>query len=137
MQSDMDIETEINDLIEEGIAHEVKFLEAPKFIKDDKGKARFDLIPPEFLFEMARTLAYGANKYSDNNWARGANWSRYFSAMQRHLWAWFNGEELDEESGHTHLAHAACCLAFLMSYQYRGLGKDDRFYTVSENADHQ
>lgn len=127
-------DAEINELINEEIAKEVKTLEQPKFLKNDQGKARFDLIPPEFLFELARVLAYGANKYSDNNWARGAQWTRYFAAAQRHMWAWYNGEELDDESGHTHLAHAACCLAFLISYQYRGLGKDDRFYTVPENA---
>jgi len=96
------------------------------FIKADAGKARFDLLPPEFLLETSAVLTYGAKKYTPNNWANGADWSRYFSAMQRHLWAWWGGEDKDAETGITHLAHAACCLAFLMAYENRKIGRDDR-----------
>lgn len=96
------------------------------FIKDDKGKARYDLLPPEMLEETAQVLAFGAAKYSANNWANGAHWSRYFSAMMRHMWAWWRGEDNDPETGMSHLAHAACCLGFLMAYQRRNIGQDDR-----------
>lgn len=99
---------------------------ANEFIKADAGKPRFDLLPPEFLTETAEVLTYGANKYTPNNWANGADWSRYYSAMQRHLWAWWSGEDKDAETEITHLAHAACCLAFLMAYQNRNIGQDDR-----------
>lgn len=96
------------------------------FTKADGGKPRIDLIPPEMIFETAEVLTIGAAKYSPNNWAAGSDWSRYFSALQRHLWAWQGGENTDPETGKSHLAHASCCLAFLMAYQARGVGTDDR-----------
>ena len=67
----------------------------PKFIKDDNAKTRYDLLPPELLEETARVLTFGAQKYSAHNWAQGASWSRYFSAMMRHMWAWWRGEDND------------------------------------------
>ena len=102
--------------------------EVPKdeFVKSDDNKSRYDLLPPEMLEETAQVLAFGAQKYSDNNWVKGASWSRYFSAMMRHMWAWWRGEDNDPETGYSHLAHASCCLGFLMAYQRRGIGKDDR-----------
>ncbi len=98
----------------------------PKFVKDDNAKTRYDLLPPELLEETAKVLTFGAQKYSAHNWAQGASWSRYFSAMMRHMWAWWGGEDNDPETGFSHLAHAACCLSFLIAYQRRGLGEDDR-----------
>jgi hypothetical protein len=98
----------------------------PKFVKDDNTKTRYDLLPPELLEETAKVLTFGAQKYSAHNWAQGASWSRYFSAMMRHMWAWWRGEDNDPETGFSHLAHAACCLSFLIAYQRRGLGEDDR-----------
>lgn len=98
------------------------------FIKDDTGKPRYDLIPPEFLLETAKVLEYGARKYAPNNWANGATWGRYFGALQRHMWAWWSGESKDAETDLSHLAHAACCLAFLMAYEKRDIGYDDRPY---------
>ena len=98
----------------------------PKFIKDDNAKTRYDLLPPELLEETARVLTYGAQKYSAHNWAQGASWSRDFSAMMRHMGAWWGVEVNDSETGVSHLAHAACCLSFLIAYQRRGLGEDDR-----------
>ena len=98
----------------------------PKFVKDDNTKTRYDLLPPELLEETAKVLTFGAQKYSAHNWAQGASWSMYFSAMMRHMWAWWRGEDNDPETGFSHLAHAACCLSFLIAYQRRGLGEDDR-----------
>lgn len=39
--------------------------------KLDDGKARMDLLPPEFLFATADILAFGAGKYGDRNWEKG------------------------------------------------------------------
>lgn len=91
------------------------------------GKTRFDLIPFAAVGEIADVLAYGAVKYSPNNWCRGAEWGRYFSALCRHIFAWWRGEDRDPETGFSHLAHAGCCLLFLMEYQRHGWGTDDRF----------
>jgi len=96
-----------------------------QFQKADAGKPRIDLIPPELIFETAVVLTIGAQKYGADNWRAGADWSRYFSALQRHLWAWQSGEDCDPETGQSHLAHAACCLSFLMAYQARQIGIED------------
>lgn len=96
-------------------------------VKHDGGKERIDLVPYELIFGCARGLAFGAEKYGDYNWASGLKWSRCFAALMRHLWAWWRGRENDDESGLSHLDHAACCLAFLMAYQERKAGEDDRY----------
>ncbi|MEN9763182.1 MAG: hypothetical protein RI906_3008 [Pseudomonadota bacterium] len=95
-------------------------------------KTRFDLIPFEAIGEIADVLEYGANKYEAHNWARGAEWSRYFSALCRHIFAWWGGEDKDPETGFSHLAHAGCNLLFLMTFQRRSWGTDDRFHGPKE-----
>lgn len=94
--------------------------------KFDAGKARIDLIAPEFIVGTADVLAYGAEKYGARNWEKGMSWSRCFAALMRHMWAWWAGEQRDAETGKPHLFHAACCLMFLAAFESRGHGKDDR-----------
>ena len=94
--------------------------------KDDTGKAPYDLLAPEFLSGTAEILAFGAAKYAPRNWEKGMAWSRPFSAMMRHMWAWWAGEHTDAETGKSHLWHAACCLMFLVAYEQRKTGRDDR-----------
>ena len=94
--------------------------------KFDEGKLPIDLLAPEFLYGTAAVLAFGAEKYEAYNWAKGMKWSRVFAALMRHMWKWWGGEKLDQETGLSHLWHAACCLMFLMAYEMRGTGTDDR-----------
>lgn len=94
--------------------------------KDDAEKIRMELLPPELLEATAVVLTFGAKKYEDRNWEKGMKWGRVFGALMRHLWAWWRGEESDPETGYSHLWHAACCIAFLISYESRQIGEDDR-----------
>lgn len=94
--------------------------------KDDAEKVRYELLAPELLDSIAQILTYGAKKYGDRNWERGMKWSRPFGALMRHLWAWWRGEAADTETGKSHLWHAGCCLMFLIAYEARTLGEDDR-----------
>lgn len=98
-------------------------------LKYDKGKVRMDLIPEELLIEVAKVLEFGANKYSPNGWRQGMDWSRVYAALMRHITAWNAGEDLDPETGLSHMAHAGCCVAFLLNYQSLGVGTDDRYKT--------
>lgn len=86
------------------------------------------LVPSSYILAAARALGYGANKYAPNNWRRGMKWSEVFSALQRHLLAWNNGEDYDLDTGLSHLDHAGACLAFLTEYASRSnyLQFDDR-----------
>lgn len=95
--------------------------------KHDQGKPRMDLLPKELLEEVAKVLTFGAEKYDAHNWRGGMDWSRLIGACQRHLIAWNDGEDTDEESGLSHLAHAGCCIAFLLTYQATETGNDDRY----------
>ena len=86
--------------------------------KDDSGKTRYDLIPPEALEQMVEVLTFGAKKYGSENWRMVSEAdTRYFAAAQRHLWAWKRGEESDKETGRSHLAHALCCIMFLLELE--------------------
>ena len=94
--------------------------------KDDSEKLRYDLIPPEAIEALADILTFGAQKYSDRNWERGMRWGRVFAACMRHLWAWWRKAGPDPDTGKSHLWHAACCVAFLIAYESRNAGEDDR-----------
>lgn len=95
-------------------------------IKHDGDKPRLDLLPPEALIEIAHVLTHGADKYGAYNWRKGMNWSRLFAAALRHMFAWQMGETHDSETQRSHLAHACCCLMFLMVYEKLSMGVDDR-----------
>ena len=84
--------------------------------KFDKGKARWDLLPWNEVGQIVQVLTYGAQKYDDDNWKHVRPFfRRYFSAMMRHIFDRFiKNERLDPGSGLPHLAHAGCCLLFLM-----------------------
>ena len=83
--------------------------------KFDAGKLQYGLLPPEALRQTVEVLTYGATKYAPDNWRYVPEAKRrYFDAAQRHIWAWKAGEENDSETGASHLAHAICCLMFLL-----------------------
>jgi len=94
--------------------------------KDDSGKERYDLLPPELLRAVSDILSFGASKYGDRNWEKGMDWSRVFAALMRHLWAWWARAGTDPDTGRSHLWHAGCCIAFLIAYEMRGTGNDNR-----------
>lgn len=95
--------------------------------KLDAGKNRLGLLPRCALYAIGLVLTFGARKYDPWNWAKGMDWSRVRDALDRHLFAYDDGDDYDNESGLLHLAHAGCCLLFLLTYQILGLGKDDRY----------
>lgn len=100
--------------------------ETQEATKYDKGKPAIELIPRAALEGEGHVLAFGAQKYDRHNWRKGMDWSRLVGAAMRHIAAWNDGEDIDPESGISHLAHARCCLGFLMEYQAKELGEDDR-----------
>mgnify|MGYP005870101243 CR=1 FL=1 len=99
-------------------------------LKFDQEKPRMDLVPTEAVQALAKVLTFGAKKYSSRNWEKGMDWSRAYAALQRHLLAWWGGESLDTETGYSHLDHALTELAFLVAYEQRGVGLDDREGTI-------
>ena len=95
-------------------------------VRNNGGKVRIELVPSSFIKATAEVFTWGALKYDDRNWERGFPYSVPYSSLMRHLLAWFDGEDLDPESGLNHLKHAACNLAMLIDFVEKGKGEDDR-----------
>jgi hypothetical protein len=109
----------------------VEFFEGkcPKF---DSGKIRLDLLPIRPLKDTAEVLTYGLNKYGKDSWREGEmiEWSRVYSSIQRHLFAFQAGEDNDPETGYSHLAHAACNILMMIEHTYINPQGDDRATTA-------
>jgi hypothetical protein len=95
-------------------------------LRFDQGKLPVHLLPPELMIEVSKVLEFGAKKYAPRNWEKGMDWSRVYSSLTRHLLAWWGGEDKDPETGLSHLSHIGCNIAFLIAYNSRKVGKDDR-----------
>lgn len=101
----------------------------------EKGRKPQELsaIDPAALMRVAEVAGFGARKYAKFNYLKGFDWSLAYDANQRHLHDFWNGVDVDPESGLPHLAHAAWQSLALLSFYERGLGTDDR-YSSSEIA---
>ena len=96
-------------------------------VKHDQGKPPLGMIPAAAMQAEAQVLAFGAEKYGRDNWRKGITYTRLADAALRHIFAFLEGEDADPESGLPHLAHALCCLGFLLHFEYAPtLGIDDR-----------
>lgn len=117
-----------NDLFFNAKLHETNKLDAPEqAAKFDAGKPPLSLISRTALEEEAKVMAFGAEKYGRDNWRKGMDFSRLADAALRHVYAFVDGEDKDKETGLSHLAHARCCLAFLLEFEGKSIGTDDRF----------
>lgn len=76
------------------------------------GKGRFDLIPSQMMFRLARHYEAGSIKYADRNWEKGMEFSVYVDAALRHLEKYKDGWN-DED----HLAATVWNLAALMHHE--------------------
>jgi len=90
-------------------------------------KARLDLVPPALAILAAPAMALGAAKYGPYNWReKDVRLTVYLAAIQRHLAAFFDGQDNDPESGYSHLSHVAACVAIVADAQAIGKLIDDR-----------
>lgn len=96
-------------------------------LKFDQNKLPLHLLSTEALNQTAAVLAFGAQKYAEHNWRNGFAWSRPLAAAMRHITAFNAGEDKDPESGLSHLAHAACCIMFLLEFEKTHPHLDDRY----------
>jgi len=96
-------------------------------LKFDDDKLPVNLLSSEALLQTAAVLKFGADKYSEHNWRQGFAWSRPLAAAMRHIMAFNDGEDKDPESGLSHLAHAMCCIMFLLEFEKTHRELDDRY----------
>ena len=97
-----------------------------KALHFSSGKLGLDQLDVEFLCEMALVLNFGEYKYERDNWKQGSDYHEIFGSIFRHYAAFALGENLDTESGLSHLAHIAIDAMFLFYWEQNGVGFDDR-----------
>ena len=103
-------------------------------LKFDQDKLPLHLLSTEALNQTAAVLKFGAQKYAEHNWRKGFTWSRPLSAALRHITAFNNGEDKDPESGLSHLAHAMCCIMFLLEFEKTHPELDDRWKPIEQKT---
>jgi hypothetical protein len=101
--------------------------------KFDEGKPPCSLISSDALLELSRVLDYGSKKYAAHNWHAGFKWSRVLDAALRHIYRYNSGEQVDPETGISHLTHAFCNLMFLVDFEKNNVGENDLWKGYKKN----
>lgn len=114
--------------------------------KDAMGIKKWSLtvIPFRVLAGIAGALYEGARKYGRHNYRpAGVRASVYLdAAMGRHLMPWWEGQDIDPDSGKNHIDKAIAALIVLRDSMLQGNWTDDRPPAVDPkwiddaNADH-
>lgn len=97
--------------------------------KDSVGikKVPASVIPRNVLAEVALGLFEGARKYGRHNYRTvGVRGSVYFDALNRHMDAWWEGEDIDPDSSLSHVTKAIACLIVLRDSMMQENWTDDR-----------
>lgn len=101
----------------------------PSNPKDALGilKLALSVFPLPVLWEACIGMLEGGLKYGRHNYrVIGVRGSVYFDATFRHLSSWWEGEDLDPDSGIHHISKAITSLVVLRDSMIRGNWVDDR-----------
>jgi hypothetical protein len=80
-----------------------------------EAKPKMSHTPTESIRLLGQVHSMGAAKYGAFNWRKKTVSSTvYYDAAMRHLMAYFDGEDVDGESGLPHLAHVMACCSILL-----------------------
>lgn len=109
----------------------------PKLVQALKdGKAPLEYLVYSVLEGDAHVHKGGADKYGVRNWLRDKiKASTYEGAILRHFKAWAEGEDVDPESGYSHLYHIRACCAILLDSGIHDTLIDDRNRCESHDCD--
>ncbi|AAN01726.1 endolysin; inhibits RNA polymerase [Mycobacterium phage Quink] len=97
--------------------------------KDAVGTAKvpYSTIPARVVAEVGLAMMEGALKYGRHNYrVSGVRASVYYDAAKRHLDAWWEGQDIDPDSGLPHLVKAIACLVVVRDSEIQGNWEDDR-----------
>lgn len=90
-------------------------------------KAPLSTLPMGVVAEMGAAMLEGAAKYGRHNYRGvGVRASVYFDATMRHLISWWEGEDVDPDSGLSHVTKALVSLAVLRDAMMQSKCEDDR-----------
>ena len=108
----------------------------PKYVQAQKdGKSPFEYIPLRTLAGTAKVLEHGANKYGIRNWRKDPiKASTYQGAFLRHLEAYYEGEDIDPDSGASHLSHIMANCMVMLDAALENTLIDDRTITESKKV---
>ena len=83
----------------------VRLEENNKAMRFNEGKRKWSLVDFKSLEPMIEALEYGAEKYSPDGWKKGYDKKEILESMMRHIASLMDGEEVDTESGVSHMGH--------------------------------
>lgn len=84
-------------------------------------------IPSGPLLELGLAMMEGGRKYGTHNYrAMGVRYSTYYDAIDRHLKAWWEGEDTDPDSGIHPLIKIMGCCVVIRDSMLMGNDEDDR-----------
>lgn len=90
-------------------------------------KVPIHAIPCGPLLELGLAMMEGGRKYGTHNYrSEGVRASTYYDALWRHISAWWEGENIDPESGVHHIVKAIACLFVLRDSMLMDKCEDDR-----------
>lgn len=90
-------------------------------------KAPMSTVPANVLAEIGVAMLEGASKYGRHNYrAVGVRGSVYYDGTMRHLMDWWEGQDLDPDSGMSHITKAITSLVVLRDAMLQGKFTDDR-----------
>jgi hypothetical protein len=97
--------------------------------KDAVGVLKYAMsyVSAPVLAEIAVGMTEGGHKYGRHNYrVIGVRGSIYYDATMRHLMQWWEGEDLDPDSGLSHITKAITSLVVLRDAMIQGKFNDDR-----------
>lgn len=90
-------------------------------------KVPMSCIPAPVLAEVGLGLMEGARKYGRHNYrVAGARASVYYDAAMRHLMDYWEGTDIDPDSGINHISKAIATLMVMRDCQMNNMLTDDR-----------
>ncbi|MFA7327113.1 MAG: dATP/dGTP diphosphohydrolase domain-containing protein [Candidatus Kapaibacterium sp.] len=99
--------------------------------RHNEGKLKWTLVSFEALEPMVKVLEFGAKKYEIDNWKKGLYTTEICESMLRHIFAYLNGENLDEDSGLSHIGHIQANAMFLGYMDLKMPAFDDRRQVIA------
>lgn len=97
--------------------------------KDSVGvkKVPMSTVSARVMMEIGLGMLEGDRKYGRHNYrVAGVRGSVYYDACMRHIMAWWEGEDVDQESGLSHITKALSCLTVLRDAMLNNKFYDDR-----------
>lgn len=90
-------------------------------------KAGIAWVSAPVITEIGVAMSEGARKYGPYNWRDASvRFSVYYDAMWRHMTQWWEGEDIDTDSGLHHITKLLSCASVLRDAQLHNKVVDDR-----------